>query len=101
MKKLFVVTSDPTTTEQDRAFYEWFEPRLNWWHWLGQTWLFVDEAGEYSSQTIRDEFSKSCPGVHVMVIEITGDNTWYGFGPRSATDETKNMFTWLQENWRI
>jgi hypothetical protein len=102
MKKLFVVTSDPTTAEQDKVFYDWFEPKFNWWHWLSQTWLLIDEAGDYSANEIRDGFRECVPGVYVVVFEIrSGGNTWSGFGPNSDTDTEKNMFTWMQDNWKL
>jgi len=103
MRKLFVVTSNPTTIEQDEVFQEWIEANFNWWHWLNQTWLLVDEDGTHTAVGIRDEVKELFPGVHFLVLETRADGgtRWAGFGPNSATESERNMFTWLKENWHL
>jgi hypothetical protein len=102
MKKLFIVTTNPTTGEQDKAFQEWFAHRFNWWKWLNQTWLLIDESGTYSASDIRNEAVKCFPNVNLVVFEINPyGNTWAGFGPLSPTDPTKNMFAWVHKNWKL
>lgn len=98
MRKLFVVTSDSTTADQDNVFRKWIEPRFNWWHWIEQTWLLVDENGTYTVYELRDKVKECFPGVYVMVLEVSKDGKarWAGFG---AKGDAKNMFTWLKENW--
>jgi|SRR5579863_882015 len=99
MKKLFVVTTNPTTVDQDKSFQEWIAPRFAWWHWMNQTWLLVDPSGQYDASEIRDKCQTCFPQVYTMVIEITSVGvTWSGFGPNN---ETNNMFDWIQRNWNL
>lgn len=101
MKKLFIVTSNPTTVEQDKVFQSWIEPRFGWWHWMNQTWMLIDTTGTHTASEIRDQCVECFPGIYVIVFEITGANTWAGFGANSPTDENNNMFTWIKEHWKI
>jgi hypothetical protein len=100
MKKLFVVTSNATTEAQDAAFHEWYSTRFNWWHWLGQTWLLIDENGTYSAGDIRDEFRKCAPDTYVLIVQGSGAKDWAGYGPNSDTDANNNMFAWIHEYWK-
>jgi hypothetical protein len=103
MKKLFIVTSNPTEDEQDKLFQEWLEPRFVWWHWLNQTWLLVDEDGIYQAKDIRDNLLLCSPRTRMLVLEFRedGTNTWSGYGPRSETDTQNNMFSWIKENFKF
>jgi hypothetical protein len=99
MKKLFIVTSDPTSEEQDKVFQEWIEAEFNWWHWLQQTWMLVDEYGVHTALEIRDKARDTFPGVYLMVFEISRDrSTWAGWG---ANSEKRNMFAWIIDNWNV
>jgi hypothetical protein len=102
MKKLFVVTTDPTLIEQDKLFQEWIESTFNWWHWIQQTWLLIDDDGTHSAASIRDQCKQFFPGITTMIIEITSQGTtWAGFGPTGKTDPDKDMFAWLKEYWKF
>ncbi len=102
MSKLFVVTSNPTTVEQDRIFQQWLESKFTWWHWLNQTWLLVDTLGVHSATEIRDKMIECFPQTYFVVLELNPSATnWAGFGPNNETDATKNMFAWLNKNWRL
>jgi len=103
MRKLFVVSANPTTVEQDKEFQDWLEPRFLWWHWLNETWLLVDSSGIHTAAQIRNMAMKCFPNVNHIVVEFlpNGDMGWAAFGPKSATDPSGNMFTWIDENWHF
>jgi len=103
MRKLFIVTSNPTAIEQDKLFQAWLETHFLWWHWMNQTWLLVDGLGEHSAAEIRDKATQCFPATTCLVIEISQSSsfTWAGFGPKSETDASRNMFRWIEENWHF
>lgn len=102
MKKLFVVVTNPTTLEQDKAFQEWLSGKFNWWHWLNETWLLVDSYGIYDASEIRDKARECFPSINNLVLEFSKNNTnWAGFGPKNDTDASKNMFAWIRKNWKL
>ena len=98
MKKRFIVVTNRTTAEQDKAFQESLPPGFAWWHWLGETWLLVDNTGFRSASELRDIARDAFPGIYCLVIEVSesGDR-WAGFGPSSGE---KNMFAWIRDYWQ-
>jgi hypothetical protein len=101
MKKRFIVVADLTTVEQDTLFKQWVEGKFNWWNWLHETWLLVDNRGLYTAKEIRDKAMECFPTVNCLVFEFgsDGSETWAGFGPSSETDPKRNMFAWIKNNW--
>lgn len=99
MKKRFVVCLDSSTSEQNKSFKGFLQDnKLSWWHWLSSTWLLADKNGRFTAKEIRENVRLCYPGVHTIVLELSGsDDTWAGFGP---TRPDKNMFDWLKENWK-
>jgi hypothetical protein len=96
----FVLGTDRTTAEQDKAFYNLLRarwPGLGWWHRLSETWLFVDLTDTLTVADLRDAATEAIPGVHIMAIEAKDDpNAWAGFGLKSGPNE---MFSWMRESW--
>lgn len=98
MKKRFIVLLDSETREQNKKFKSYIkEDKYNWWHWLNNSWLVIDESGELTAAKLRTDLADFFPGVHKLVIELKDKNdTWAGYGPST---EDENMFKWLKKNW--
>lgn len=99
MKKRFIVTTNPTTVEQDEVFQRWINDQgFGWWHWLNQTWLLIDFSGRWTASEIRDRLLEGIPKLRCLVIELneSGD-TWAGFGPTAAGQD---MFSWIRSAWK-
>lgn len=99
MKKRFIVCSNPSTDEQNKAFVEFLDKNsLNWWHWLANTWLIIDDQDQFTATTLRSGIKDLFPGIHMMVFELPKDGTnWAGYGPNG--EDNNNMFTWIKNNW--
>jgi hypothetical protein len=94
--KHFVLVTNRTTAEQDKAFFTILRARfshLGWWHQLSETWLFVDLMDTTTAEQLRNAAMEAFPTVFLVVLEITGQHTWAGFGP------TESMFKWIRETW--
>ncbi|EIV5415696.1 hypothetical protein [Klebsiella aerogenes] len=99
MNKRFIVTLDSATDEQDMKFIDFIkENGLGWWHWISTNWMLVDPNGKFTAVTLRSSLMDIYPGVNMIVIELSADgDSWAGFGP---SGNEKNMFTWLNNNWK-
>ena len=101
MSKRFIVTTNPTTVEQDNLLREWLNTcGFGWWHWINETWLLVDVTGSWTTERIVNKLVELFPGTYSLVIEVPLNNvTWYGYGPNEGPPSDKNMFTWLRSEW--
>jgi len=85
--------------EKEVQFKEKLESlRLNWWHWIPGAWLIIDEIGVISSRDLRNIALNNLGNSDVLVIEVTGNINWAGYGPTGSEDK-ENMFRWIEENW--
>ena len=101
MKKRFVVMVDITTEKWNADFHRYLKSiGAGWWHWLSRAWLIVISNPEITICTVRDAATNAFPGSHLLVLELTGGDTWGGFGPGGTKKGQKNMFTWLHNNWK-
>ena len=92
--KRFILTTDQTADEQDKAFYLMLRsrfPNLGWWHHLGETWRFLDPTDSVTVSDIRDLATRAFPNVPLIPLEVEG-NRWAGFG--QASD-----FEWVNYQW--
>ncbi|MGC3988549.1 MAG: hypothetical protein QM796_02455 [Chthoniobacteraceae bacterium] len=97
-KKRFVCLVNSETDEQIQAFRAYVkETRMGYWHWLQSSWLLTDPDGLQTSESLRDQFQITHPKVHVLVIEISGNDHWSGYGPQG---DDRNMFKWLRTTWK-
>lgn len=95
--KRFVLGTDRTTPEQDRAFIDILNmrhPGIGWWHQLGEMWLISTHSDSLTTAELRDAATQAFPGVSLIVIEAAGPNCWSGFG-------TPKEFTWLSGSWDV
>ncbi|SRR6266567_210134 len=99
MRKRFIVAVDDTTPAQNQAFRDFLKASsLNWWHWISNVWLLIDEAGTWNAAQLRDKAREFYPGENTFIVELRpNDDTWAGFGPNS---EKRNMFNWIKQNWK-
>ena|SRR5260221_13591274 len=100
MKKRFIVVVSRANPAQDEAFRQFIKSQgFAWWHWLPTLWLLTDAGGGWDAANIRDKTVECYTGAQVFVEELdaSGNNTWAGWGPKS---ESRNMFHWLQTNWK-
>jgi hypothetical protein len=99
MKKRFIVALDNTTPEQNEEFKAYVVGAgLNWWHWISNVWLLIDNEGKWGITQLREKVREFYPGETVLVLELGPyDDTWSGFGPKG---EKQNMFPWLEDNWK-
>jgi len=68
---------------------------LNWWHWLPNYWLVIDNADTHTCASLRRSLDTLLPQVNKLVLEVQPID-WAGLGPRN---DKQNMFLWLQEYW--
>jgi hypothetical protein len=100
MKKRFIIALDKSTPEQNEAFKNFIDAAagINWWHWISNVWLIIDEQGKWGSSQLRDKVREFYSGETMFVVELRpDDDTWSGFGPKG---QQQNMFTWLENNWK-
>jgi hypothetical protein len=99
MKKRFILLVDNTTADQNKAFRDFVEASgLNWWHWISNAWLLIDQKGTWKASQLRDKAKEVYPGENTFVAELRpDDDTWSGFGPST---EKRNMFKWIEQNWK-
>lgn len=99
MRKRFIVAVDDTTPVQNRAFRDFIKASgLNWWHWISNIWLLIDEAGIWTAGQLRDKAKEFYPGENSFIVELRpDDDIWAGRGPNS---EKRNMFKWIKQNWK-
>jgi len=96
--KRFVILVDSETSEQVRKLIEEFKTRrLGFWHWLKNSYLVVDKKGTETSGSLRDLLQETHKGIHSLVLELRGDDTYAGFGPRG---EKRDMFKWVRDVWK-
>ena len=93
MKKRFIIGIGSSTDAQNKEFFRYLNKHhLNWWHWISNFWLIVDENGQLSASRLTDDLGEIYPNVNTIAIELEGDSdTWSGFGP-AGEDNEKNMF---------
>ena len=100
MKKRFVVVTNVSTVEEDRAFKDTLNdayPGIGWWHRLDEVWLIIDSKGRFDARRLRDIARGAFNSKKLLVLEISEDgDTWAGIGPSGAA---KEMFAWLHNNW--
>jgi hypothetical protein len=98
-RKRFVVLLDENDGAGHESFLNWIKTstRLVHWHWLGDSWLLVDPAGEWTASELRTKAREFYPSVYLLVLELKGtEDTWSGFGPNT---EGRSMFKWLRNSW--
>jgi hypothetical protein len=99
VKTRFVVSVNPSTAEQRRAFKSYLSSLgLGWWYWVAGTWLVVDTRAQLTAASLRDAVVRTFPGIYAIVLEIPEGSsvTWAGFGPKSPP---RDMFTWIRNVW--
>ena len=100
MRNRYIIAISSLTTEEEKIINDLIDSYDgSWWHWIENIWLFATENDNFSTKNIREDIiEKLGDSVKILVIGIdpTGDG-WAGLGP---SDKQKNMFNWLQENWK-
>lgn len=99
MTKRYAVALANTTKDQDDEFLNYIKDNgMSWWRYVGNFWLLIDHKENKSIYEIRDDIQKILPGVHHIVLDITGaeHGEWAGYGPNK---EPNNMFQWLHDTW--
>lgn len=91
--KRFVLGTERTTAEQDKAFLDIIKdrwPNLGWWHHLSEMWLIVDLSDKLTAADLRDAATQAYPGINLLVLEAKGPGLWAGFGRADP---------WMQTAW--
>jgi hypothetical protein len=95
MSRRFAIGIRDTTEAQRKALREYFIENGSWWNWITNFWLVTTDEDVTASE-LRDKILEITPGAYSMVIEVSGEGTWSGFGPKS---EKRNMFNWMNNTW--
>jgi hypothetical protein len=97
--KRFMVATDDLTSEQSLKFIDFLkESETGWWHYLKNFWLLDTDDEDLTADLIRDKLvDEIAPKTNCLVIEVTGDTYWAGFGP---SGDKRNMFKWFEGHWK-
>jgi len=98
MKRRYIICFDDLNSDQEKLVTEYMkQKKLPWWHWVGDTWFAVDQAGLYSATTLRDDLMKIVKE-RLIVIELNEQkDTWAGV---RVNDPEKKMFDWFKKLWK-
>ena len=96
MTRYFVIGTDAMKPDQSDSIRKWAQAQTAWWHWIDGLWLIISTNDNMDVGSIRDKLRELAPGVSQLVLEVNPES-WSGFGPKS---ENRNMFTWLNANWK-
>jgi hypothetical protein len=97
MSKRYIVAVSNMTDEDEKNFIAFLrEHKILWWRWIDGFWLLVDRSEKNMRASIRDHLHALPSSTRGLVIEIKPDDSWVGFGPRTAD---RDMFKWIKSTW--
>ncbi|AWI50616.1 hypothetical protein DDU33_03510 [Actinobacillus porcitonsillarum] len=91
-KKFIVLVDEAFTTDERNTISKYLKDKFGYWHWIGNAWLLITSRDTDTSQNIRDELIKLVNRGTIIVLDISNNNGWAGFG------NTKK-FEWMHKNW--
>lgn len=96
MTKYFIVSTDPLTDLQIRAFKAALPEKAGWWYWLPNFWLIKDPTESLSVSILMDKVGAITSQARAIAIEVD-KRTWAARTRKSASGG--DMAEWLRSNW--
>jgi len=94
MRKKFIVCTQSNSAQNEISLRNELDRLgLNWWHWLPNTWLIIDDNGNLHITTLRDTVVRILGPINSLVIEVSDNDIWCGYGEN-------NKFNWINTYWQ-
>ena len=100
MSRKFVLAIDDLSDKQEDELISYLnDSEFNWWHWIGDLWLVIDNSDSYDETRLRDIISEDLGMRTTILVMFVKDTTAVKLSGLVPTEHKAEITDWIQNKW--
>lgn len=100
MSKKYVAAVTGLIAAEEKEFIAFLRRNgANWWHWIDNFWLIIDDNNNLTTESIRDHLMSISSAKRAIVMNLEAETEEAGWAGFAASKDREKMFKWVHGNW--